>query len=159
MCTSKRGLYGGWGYLLGSSAGKGSACNAGDPSSIPGSRSSLREGIGYPLQCSWGFLVAQMVKNPPAVWETWVRTLGWKDPLEDSMATHSNILAWRIPTDRGAWRTTVHGVTKSLRRLSTAQHMVDGVALATSLSSKQSQVMMLTIYLKYQKNFLKCHLE
>ena len=58
-------------------------------------------------------LVAQMVKNPPAVQETWVQSLGWEDPLEKGMATHSSILAWRIPVDRGAWRTVVHGVTKS----------------------------------------------
>ena len=56
----------------GSSAGKESACNAGEPSSIPGSGRSPREGIGYPLQYSWAFLVAQMVKNPPATQETWV---------------------------------------------------------------------------------------
>ena len=56
------------------------------------------------------FLVAQTVKNPPAIWETWVRSLDWEDPLEEGMATHSSILAWRIPMDRGA---TVHGVTKS----------------------------------------------
>ena len=59
-------------------------------------------------------LVAQNVKNRPAVWETWVGSLGWEDPLEEGMATHSNILAWRIPMDRGAWWATVHGVTKSL---------------------------------------------
>ena len=58
-------------------------------------------------------LVAQTVKNPPAVWETWVRSLGWEDPLEDGMATRSSILAWKIPTDRGAWQAAVHGVTKS----------------------------------------------
>ena len=57
--------------------------------------------------------MAQMVKNPPAIWETWVQSLGWEDPLEEGMATHSNILAWRIHTDRGAWQTTVHGVAKS----------------------------------------------
>ena len=54
-------------------------------------------------------LVAQMVKNPPAMLETWVRSLGQEDPLEEGMATHSSILAWRIPMDRGAWRATVHG--------------------------------------------------
>ena len=48
-------------------------------------------------------LVAQLVENPPAMQETWVRPLGWEDPLEDGMATHSSILAWRIPMDRGAW--------------------------------------------------------
>ena len=59
-------------------------------------------------------LVAQMVKNPPAMLETWVQSLGWEDPLEKDMATHSSILAWRIPMGRGAWRTAVPGVTKSL---------------------------------------------
>ena len=60
------------------------------------------EGIGYPLQYSWDSLVAQMVKNPPAMWEIWVLSLGWEDPLEEDMATHSNILVWRIPIDREA---------------------------------------------------------
>ena len=54
-------------------------------------------GIGYPVQYSWASLVAQLVKNPPAMRETWVRSLGWEDPLEKGTATHSNILAWRIP--------------------------------------------------------------
>ena len=57
--------------------------------------------------------MAQMVKNPPAVRETWVRSLGWEDPLEEGMATHSIILAWRIPMGREAWQDTVHGVTES----------------------------------------------
>ena len=59
-----------------------------------------------------------MVKNLPTVRETWVRSLGWKDPLEKGMATHSSILAWRIPTDRGAWRAAVLGVAKSWTGLS-----------------------------------------
>ena len=63
-------------------------------------------------------LLAQTVKNPPAMWETWVQTLGWKDALEEGMATHSRVLSWRIPMDRGAWQVTVHGVTKSGTRLS-----------------------------------------
>ena len=54
-----------------------------------------------------------MVKNPSAMWETRVRSLGWEDPLEEGMAIHSSILAWRIPMDRGAWQTTVHVVAKS----------------------------------------------
>jgi len=58
---------------------------------------STREGIGYPLQYSWASLVAQLVKNLPAMLETWVRFLGWEDPLEKEKATHSSILAWRIP--------------------------------------------------------------
>ena len=97
----------------GSSAGKESACNAGDPGSIPGSVSSPGEGIGYPLQCSWAFLVAKMVKNLPAIQETWVLSLGWEDPLEEGMAARCSILAWRIPMDRGAWQAIVHEVTKS----------------------------------------------
>ena len=74
-------------------AGKESACNAGDPGSIPGSERSARKGIGYPLQYSWVSLVAQLVKNPPAIQETWVLSLSWEDPLEKGKATHSSILA------------------------------------------------------------------
>ena len=59
-----------------------------------------------------------MVKNPLAMQETWLQSLGWEDPLEEGMATHSSILAWRIPMDRGAWWATVHRVTKSQTRLS-----------------------------------------
>ena len=80
-----------------SSVGKESACNAGDLGLIPGSGRSTGEGIGYPLQYSWTSLVAQLVKNPPAMRETWVRSLGWEEPLEKGKATHSSILAWRIP--------------------------------------------------------------
>ena len=58
-----------------------------------------------------------MVKNLPAMQETWVLSLGWEDPLEEGMATHSSILAWRTPMDRGAWQTTVHGITKSWTQL------------------------------------------
>ena len=60
---------------------------------IPGSGTSTREGIGYPLQCSWASLVAQLVKNLTAMWETWVLSLGWEDHLEKGKATHSSILA------------------------------------------------------------------
>ena len=63
----------------GSSAGRESTCNAGDPASIPGSEGFPGEGTGYPLQCSWTSLVAQMRKNLPATQETWVRSLGWED--------------------------------------------------------------------------------
>ena len=83
--------------FLDSSVDKESACNAGHPGSIPGLGRSAGEGIGYPLQYSWVSLVAQLVKNEPAVWETCVRSLGWEDPLEKGKATHSSILAWRIP--------------------------------------------------------------
>ena len=81
----------------GGSVGKESTCNAGDPGSIPGSGRSPGEGHGYPLQYSWASLAAQLVKNSPAMWESCVRSLGWEDPLEKGMATHSSILAWRIP--------------------------------------------------------------
>ena len=81
----------------GSSAGKESTCKAGDPSSVPGSGRCPGEGISYPLQYSWASLVAQTVKNPPAMQETWVRSLGQEDPLEKGVAIHSSILAWRIP--------------------------------------------------------------
>ena len=64
---------------------------------IPGSGRSPGKGMGYPLQYSWASLVTQRVKNPPAVWETWVLYLSWEDPLEQGMATHSRILAWEIP--------------------------------------------------------------
>ena len=103
----------------GISGGKESTCIAGDPSSIPGSRRSPGSipgsrrppgaGIGYPLQYSWASLVAQMVENLPAMWKTWVRFLGWEDPLEEGMAIHSSILPWRIPMDRGAWQATFLG--------------------------------------------------
>ena len=72
---------------------KESTHNAGDPSLIPGLGRSAREGIGYPLQYSWASLVPQLVKNLPAMWETWVQFLGWKDSLEKGKATHSSILA------------------------------------------------------------------
>ena len=80
------------------------------PSLIPGSGRSAGEGIGYPLQYSWASLVAQLVKNPSAMQETWVQSLTWEDPLEKGKATHSSILAWRIP-----W--AVHWVAKSRTQL------------------------------------------
>ena len=100
------------------SAGKESVCSAGDPGSIPVLGRSPGEGIGYPLQYSWASLMAQSVKNLPAVWETWFQPLGWEGPLEEGMATHSSILAWRIPKDRGARWATVHEIAKSWTRLS-----------------------------------------
>ena len=76
---------------------KKSTCNVEDPGSITGSGRSTGEGIGYPPQYSWASLVAQLVKNPPAMWEPWIQSLGWEDPLEKGKATHSSILACRIP--------------------------------------------------------------
>ena len=83
-------------FLCGS-AGKESACNVRDPGLIPGSGRSAEDRIGYILQYSWACLVAQLVKNLPAMWETWVQSLGWKDSLEKGKATLSSILAWGIP--------------------------------------------------------------
>ena len=80
--------------IFDSSVGKEFTCNARDPCLIPGSGRSPGKGIGYPFQYSWASLVAQLVKNLPAMRET---GLGWEDPLEKEMATHSSILAWRIP--------------------------------------------------------------
>ena len=74
-----------------SSVGKESACNAGDPGSIPRSGRFAREEMGFPLQYSWASLMAQLVKNPPAMWEIWVGKIPWRT------ATYSSILAWRIP--------------------------------------------------------------
>ena len=82
--------------------GKESTCNVGDPGLIPGSGRSTGEGIAYPQQYSWASLVAQLVKNLPAIQETWVWPLGWENPLEKGKAAHSSILAWGI-----SW---VHGV-------------------------------------------------
>ena len=78
---------------LDSSVGKESTCNAGDPALIPELGRSTRERIGYTLQCSWASLVAQLVKNLPVMQETWVKSVGWEDPLEKGKATHSTILA------------------------------------------------------------------
>ena len=93
MLTLKQDFLG----LPGSSAGKESTCNAGDSSSIAQSGRSTEEGISYPLRYSWASLVAQLVKNLPAMRETWVWSLGWEDPLEKGKASHSSILVWRHP--------------------------------------------------------------
>ena len=66
-------------------------------------------------------LVAQMVKDLPAIQETWLQSLGQEDSLEKGMAAHSSILAWRIPMDKGAWPGMVHGVAKSRMQLSTGR--------------------------------------
>ena len=103
-----------WGFP-GSSAGEESTFNAGDPGSIPGSGRSAGEGISYAIQYLGASLVAQLVKNLPAmqeIQETQVQSLGREDPLEE-MATHSSIRAWR-----SSWtEATVHGVAKSRTRL------------------------------------------
>ena len=85
---------------------------------IPRLGSSPGEGLGYPLLYSWASLVAELVKNPPAMRDTWVQSLDWEDPLEEGMATHSSVLAWRRPMRRGTERAAVHGVAKRQTRLS-----------------------------------------
>ena len=76
---------------------KESSCNAGDPCWIPGSGRFAGEGIGYPLQYSWVSIVPQQIRNLSTMWKTWVQSLGWEDPLGKGKATHSSIVAWRIP--------------------------------------------------------------
>ena len=98
-----------------SSVDKESACNAGDPGSISGSGRSTGEGIGYPHKYSWASLVAQLVKNRTAVWETWVRSPGWEDPLRKGTATHSSILVRKIP-----WGSKELDTTERLSRHFTA---------------------------------------
>ena len=92
--------------------------------------------FGYPLHYSWTSLVAQLVKNLPPMWETWVLPLGWEDPLEKGKATHSSILAWRIP-----W-TTVHRVAKSRTQLSNFHFFVSR-AFLRNVSILQKNVMKL----------------
>ena len=109
------------------SAGKESTCNAGDPGLIPGLGRSLGEGIGYPHQYSWASLVAQLVKNLPAMWKTWVQSLGWKDPLEKGKIIHSS-------SDlENSMDCIAHGVTNSRTQLSNF-HYVTIVCFNTSVS-------------------------
>ena len=124
----------------GDSGGKGFACStrdAGDVGSIPGSGRSPREGIGYPLQYSWASFVAQAVKNPPAMQEAWVQSLGWEDPLEEGMAAYASILAWRIP------RTEEPGRLQSRGSQGVRQDWSD---LARTQGTCQSGVWFLKIY-------------
>ena len=109
------------------SFGKESACNVGDPSSIPWCWRSAGEWIGYPLQYSWASLVAQQVKNPPAMQETSVLSLGWEDPLEKGISTS---IFW--PGEFHECR--VHGVAKSWTWLSTF-HFHTGFILLSLLVS------------------------
>ena len=101
-----------------STAGKESTCNAGDSGSIPGMGRSPGKGIGCSLQFSWASFVAQRGKNLLVTQEIWDQFLGWEDPLEEGMATHASILAWRVPMDSGVRWAVVHRVTKSQTRLS-----------------------------------------
>ena len=126
-----------WGSTGGfphSSVSKESAFNAGNPGSIPGSGRSTGEGIGYSLQYSWASLVAQLVKNPPAMRETWVQSLGWEDPLEKGKATQLQYSGLANSMDY-----IVHGVTKSRTRLSNFHfHFLSGTWNSSSLLSTQT---------------------
>ena len=106
-----------------SSFGKESACNAGDPSSIPGSERSTGEGIGYPLQYSWASLEAQMVKNPPAMWETWIQSGFLRSPGEGKgyPLQYSGL---ENSMDKGAWQVTVHGLQRVGQDGATITHML-----------------------------------
>ena len=98
--------------FTGGSAGKESACNAEDPGLIPGLGRSAGEGIGYPLQYSWASLVAQLVKNLPAMWETWVQSLGLEDLLEKGTG-----YPLQYPGLENSMDCIVHGVAKSQTQL------------------------------------------
>ena len=103
------------------SAGKESACNADDPHSIPGSGRPTGERIGYPLQDFWASLVAQLIKNPLAIWETRVPSLGWEEALEKGKATHSSILVWRIPWTAARQASLSFTVSQSLLKLTSTE--------------------------------------
>ena len=105
----------------GGSAGEESACNAGNPSSVVELGRYPGVGISYPLPYSWASLVAQLVKNPPAMRETWVRSLGWEDPLEEGKATHSNILTEEFPGLYSPWG---HKESDTTKQLSLSSHIV-----------------------------------
>ena len=113
----------------GSSVGKESACNTGDPGSIPALGISAGEEIGYLLQYSWASAVAQLVKNPSAMWDTWVLSLGWEDPLEKGNASLSGILAWTIP-----WTVQSMGLQR-VRHLSDCHFIVQSVSLVQHMEA------------------------
>ena len=96
--------------------------------------------------------MTQTVKNLPAM-QNWVRSLGWEDPLEEGMATHSSILAWKIPMDRGAWQATVHRVAKSRTQLSDYAHSTSDPE--TSVSLEQLVPLMGFSYLPLQEKYLQ----
>ena len=147
----------------GSSAGKESVDNAGDPSSTHGSGRSAGGWIGYPLEYSWVSLVAQTIKNPPSMQETWVRSLGWEDPLEKRIATHSSILAWRIPWTEQPSRLQSMELTKSQTWLSDFhfQYKEAGEKTSQRDPEKASFLTLSLLYLLHFGNiwsFLCCHL-
>ena len=109
----------------GSSAGKESACNSGDPGSNPGWGRSTKEGLGYPLQYSWASLVAQLVKNLPAMQETWVRSMGWIDPLENGTAPTAVIRPGEYHGAYSPWGRKESDTTATLTLMGPHKNMLD----------------------------------
>ena len=109
---------------------------------IPGSGSSPGEGIGYPVQYSWASLVAQMVKNPPAVWETWVRSLGWEDPLVQGMATHGQ----RSLVGYSAWGRKESDTTERLNTAHTS--VIDNLCPPTFTKYEKQLTCLLMTWMK-----------
>ena len=125
------------------SVGKESACNAGDPSSILGSGRSAGEGIGYPLQDSWASVVAQLVKNLPAMRGTWVWSLGWEDPLQKGKATHSSF-----------WPREFHGQSMGLQRVGRDFHFCSRTVSSSVLTSFLRTALGFILKTSFQENVL-----
>ena len=113
-----------------------SAGAGGDPSSIPGLGRSPGEGIGYPLQYSWASLVAQMVKKPPVMWETWVRSLGWKTPWRRAWQPTPVFLPGEFPRILGGYNPWGHEELDMTERLSTAHTSVAARSYVSHLTSQ-----------------------
>ena len=110
---------------------------------MPGSGRTAGEGIGYPLQYSRASLVAQLVKNPPAMWQTWVRSLGWGDPLEKGKTAHSSVLAGEFHGLYSPWGCKESDTTEwlSLLKVLTSTVLCDDDRGQGSQSSRQPQNM------------------
>ena len=140
-------------YLLSKALFIGSTCNAGDPVSIPGLGRSPGEGRGYLLQYSWAFLAAWTVKNLLAMWETWVWSLGQENPLEECMATHSSILAWRTPHGQ---RSLADYSSWGRKELDTTEQLSAAAAAPIYVSSELKIVTFFRAYSMIEKNSSKC---
>ena len=127
-----------WGFP-GSSAGKKSTCNAGDPSSIPGPGRSPGEGLDYPLQYSWVSLVAQTVKNPPAMWETWVGKIPWRRACQPTPVFVPGESPWAEEPD--GLQSTGHKESDTTEQLSTAQRSGKKWARANATRLQKHEVL------------------